>query len=132
VTRLSAPAEPRRTTTKGRQPRISEKQEQQAIVDLLRLIGAKVYVLGTRRPRTESYHGTCQTPGLPDIYAILPTMGVKQWRHAMWIEVKRQGGRTRPEQLEFEEHTRDIGIAYFRGTADGFTAYLRSLGFRIG
>jgi len=34
---------------KGKTRRVSEKQEQQAIVDLLRLIGAKVYVLGTKR-----------------------------------------------------------------------------------
>ena len=122
------PRRPRVTKTQ----RVSEKQEQQAIVDLLTLIGAKVYVIGRTPPRDGRTHfGTGQTPGIPDIYAILPTMGVKQWRHAMWIEVKRQGGRTRPEQLEFEEHTRDIGIAYFRGTADGFTAYLRELGFRI-
>ena len=115
-----------------KRPRVSEKAEQQAIVDLLRLIGAKVYVIGRTPPRDGRTHfGTGQTPGIADVYAILPVFGVNQWRQPIWIEVKRVGGRARQEQLSFEAHLGACQHLYFRGTADGFTAYLRSLGFRI-
>ncbi len=116
-----------------RQPRISEKAEQQAIVDLLRLIGAKVYILGTKR-RKGDYHGTMQTPGIPDLYAFLPRFrsSLSGQPQAVWIEVKALTGYASDAQLRFELHCEDSGHRYFRGTADGFTAYLRDLGFRIG
>jgi hypothetical protein len=118
-----------------KRPRISEKAEQQAIVDLLRLIGAKVYVIGRTPPRDGRTHfGTGQTPGIGDLYAFVPRPDrspFKPWI-VLWVEVKRVGGRTRAEQLEFETLCDKAQHHYFRGTADGFTAYLRGLGFRIG
>jgi hypothetical protein len=44
-----------------RQP---EKAEQAGIVKLVRALGGRVYVLGTRRKRGD-FQGTMQTPGLP-------------------------------------------------------------------
>ena len=74
-----------------------EKVEQAHIVQLLRAIGASVYVLGTRRPRGD-FHGTRQTAGLPDVLSILPRgLGV------LFVEVKATGGRLRPEQAQFRD-----------------------------
>ena len=67
----------------------SEKQEQQAILELLRLVKARVYVLGTVRPKGD-YPGTRQTPGLPDLEAWLPH---GNGCHLLKIEVKAVGGR---------------------------------------
>ncbi len=111
------------TALAGKKARVSEKQEQQAIVDLLRLIGAKVYILGTKR-RNGDYPGTMQTPGIPDLYTFC---GDK----CIWIEVKTVIGRPSEAQREFAYLCEGAGHRYFRGTADGFTAYLRQLGFRI-
>jgi len=117
-------------------PRISEKQEQRAIVDLLRLIGAKVYVIGRTPPRDGRTHfGTGQTPGIPDLYAFLPdrmhqTVGICDL--PIWIEVKAKDGVASEAQKAFASLAFRSNHFYFRGTADGFTAYLRSLGFRIG
>jgi hypothetical protein len=110
--------------TRAQRPRISEKAEQQAIVDLLRLIGAKVYILGTKR-RKGDYQGTMQTPGIPDLYAFLHNQ-------PLWIEVKARGGNRSEAQFEFANAATGACHAYFCGTADEFTAYLRDLGFRVG
>lgn len=47
-----------------RTPRQVEKPIQAAITHLLGMLGARVYVLGTRRKRGD-HQGTRQTPGLP-------------------------------------------------------------------
>jgi hypothetical protein len=75
-----------------RQP---ERAIQAHVVRLLRHVGADVYVLGTTRRRGD-YHGTMQTPGLPDLIAFLPrALGV------LFVEVKAPGGTLRPEQAAF-------------------------------
>jgi hypothetical protein len=51
-----------------RQP---EKSIQHQIAGLLRTVGARVYNIGTRR-RKGDFQGTMQTPGIPDVLAILP------------------------------------------------------------
>ncbi len=81
--------------------RVPEKAVQQQIVTLLRTVGCAVSVLGTRRPRGE-YQGTCQSPGLPDVWAWLPR-GIG----GLWVEVKAEGGRLRPAQAAF----RDAAVA---------------------
>jgi hypothetical protein len=74
-----------------------ERAEQASGVQLLRAVGARVWVLGTTRPKGD-YPGTRQTPGICDVVAVLPRgMGVLFW------EVKAVGGRFRPDQLVFRE-----------------------------
>jgi len=97
-----------------RQP---ERAEQQAIVRLLRTLGCAVYVLGTTRPRGD-YGGTCQTPGMPDLYVFLPHGA------ALWIEVKAPKGRPRPEQLTFREHCLGRGHHHIMGGLDAVIAWL--------
>jgi hypothetical protein len=78
-----------------RGPILSEKVEQARILELLRAIGAAVYVSGTVRPRTDAHHGTCQTPGIPDLCAFLPgPPGSHPPAYTLlFIECKRAGGR---------------------------------------
>jgi hypothetical protein len=108
--------------------RVSEKAEQQAIVDLLRLIGAQVYVLGTRRRRGD-FPGTMQTPGIPDLYAFLPTKSIAVQYQPLWIEVKTTTGRASVAQAQFAWHCEMGGLPYVRGTADDVTRYLKAEGY---
>jgi hypothetical protein len=112
---------------------MTEKQEQASIVKLLRLIGAAVYVLGTTRKRTD-FHGTMQTPGIPDVFCYLPRPkhgGEYQvWGYLpMWIEVKAAKGRLSPAQVRFRELTQAAGVRYYVGGADGLAVELRALGY---
>lgn len=111
----------------------SERTEQAHTVQLLRSIGAHIYVLGTVR-RKGDHPGTMQTPGLPDLYAILPSRVLEPSvdgspevisRHKpLWIEMKRRGGRVRPEQKLFAERCHAAGVAHVTGTCDDVIAYL--------
>jgi hypothetical protein len=95
----------------NRRIRIPEKAVQSQIVNLLRSVGASVYVIGTRRPRGE-FQGTRQTPGIPDIYAFLPPPRLKPnitTLTPVWIEVKAADGRLRPEQADFQDQCARTG-----------------------
>jgi hypothetical protein len=126
-------------------PRISEKVIQSQIVQALRTVGAAVYVLG-RPPRHESARmGTGQTPGIPDLYVLLPdspwhrtpegggfaTYGSKAQTcaHGLWIECKAAGGRLRPQQAEFERLCGGAGIPHLVGDLDVVLAYLAQHGY---
>ena len=107
-----------------------EKAEQRAIVELLRLFGAPVYVLGTTRRKTD-HPGTMQTPGLPDLYAFLPTKPrsiVLQYR-PIWIEVKSASGCLSDAQEAFRWLCEMSGEDHFVGTADQFAAELKRRGY---
>ena len=82
----------------------TEKVEQAHGVACLRTLGAQVYVLGTSR-RKGDYPGTMQTPGLPDVLAVLPSLTgpARPTRPAclLFWEVKSERGRLRPAQAEF-------------------------------
>lgn len=82
----------------------SEKQEQAAIVQLLEKLGAKVYVIGTKR-RKGDYQGTMQTPGIPDLYVVLNFFGKPKPFKAIWIEVKARGGKLSDAQRQFKAET---------------------------
>ncbi len=110
----------------ARQP--LEKNVQAQIVQLLRSVGARVYVIG-RPPRRDSVHkGTGQTPGIPDCLIFLPTAcdGV------VWLEVKRPGGdpikKLRPEQAEFRRLCQDAGVRHICGGVDEVLMLLRERG----
>jgi hypothetical protein len=106
-----------------RQP---EAAEQHAIVQLLCTVGCQVWTLGTHRRRGD-YHGTMQSPGLPDLLAFLPRAG-----GLLCIEVKAKGGRLRPEQETFRNACLACEaphlVHHVVGGLDGVIAYLMSLG----
>lgn len=119
-----------------RLPRVSEKTEQAHIVQLLRSLGGKVYVLGTRR-RSADYQGTCQTSGLPDLEAFLPpSPGLCRHAHPSphgWllvkIEVKAVDGRLRPEQATYREVCEWARVAHIVGDLDAVIAWLCAHGY---
>lgn len=111
----------------GWKPRTPEKAVQAQVVHLLRSVGGRVYVLGTKRPSGD-YQGTCQTPGLADIHAFLPvpTHGVvtNPSLHAVWVEVKAEGGRLSDEQESFQQHCRDAHVSHVVGGVNDVVAFL--------
>lgn len=98
-----------------------EKVEQAHIVQLLRTIGATVYVLGTRR-RSGDYQGTMQSPGIPDLLAFVPQR-VRVGQHLLFIECKAGGGRLRPEQVLFRTLCQQAGIEHVVGDLDAVIAW---------
>jgi len=105
--------------------RISEKVVQAHIVQLLRSIGGIVYVMGTRR-RREDFHGTMQTPGIPDVMAFLPRRPVAGIVRPilLFVECKAAGGRLRQEQLAFQSLCQDAAIEHVVGDLDDLIAWL--------
>lgn len=106
--------------------RLSEKAVQQQVVTLLRALGAAVYVLGHPAPNDGRRHrGTGQTPGLPDLFVVLPRpasggCGVTP----MWVEVKASGGRLRPEQAAFRDLCAEGYLAHVVGGVDEVLEFL--------
>ena len=110
-------------------PRVSEKQEQASIVQLVETLGGKAYVLGTTRPAGD-FRGTCQTPGLPDLYAFLPYQhAASTSRASLWIEVKKVGGRRSKAQDEFKALCEASDTRYLCGTCDDVIAWLKEAGW---
>lgn len=107
--------------------RIPEKVVQQHIVRLLASVGARVYVLGTRRPRGD-YQGTCQTPGIPDLLAFVPVAPGASRTHLVFIEAKAQGGRPSPAQRDFQVLCAAAGVAHVLGDLDAVIAWLVDAG----
>lgn len=107
-----------------------EKGEQAAIVELLKRLGAQVYVLGTRRP-TGDHPGTCQTPGLPDLYAFVPSSTRDRFTQAVWIEVKAPGGRVSPAQQAFALQCWAVEHPYLCGGIDTVIAWCQQQGYLI-
>ena len=120
----------------ARLPVRSERVEQAHIIQVARTLGARVYVLGTVRRRGD-YPGTMQTAGLPDLWMVLPLV----WRGARWVsvvggglwwEVKRQGGRRTPAQMQFADECDMAGVAYGWGDCDAFIRWCREHGLLRG
>lgn len=114
-------------------PRL-EKFEQQDGVKLLRLLGAQVYILGTKR-RAGDHQGTNQTPGIADVEAWLYVSPSKrrslvfQRRLLKW-EVKRaQRSTTTPEQKAYASLCSEAGIDYVCGDLAALMAWLVAEGF---
>ena len=100
-----------------------EKRIQSQIVTLLRSVGAAVYVLGTRRGRGD-YQGTRQTPGLPDIWTILPPSRIGSGPAGVWIEVKAPHGKRSREQEAFAAGCNIASVPYLCGGLDDVIAFL--------
>lgn len=110
-------------------PRTLEKTEQANSVKTLYSVGCpRVYVLGTRRKKTDTDHGTHQTPGISDIIAFLPrALGV------LFHEVKAKGGRMSDPQIELRDLVElctaaGLGIYHCVGTYDDLIAWLIGFG----
>lgn len=110
--------------------RVSEKTEQAHIVQLLRSIGADVWILGTRRAKGD-YQGTRQTPGLPDVLACLPWKGNISggFRRMVAIECKSATGRLRPAQEYFAACCQESDMLHVVGGLDAVIAKLVELGY---
>lgn len=124
-----------RTSRQAPRPKARlEKHEQADGVALLRQLGARVYVIGTRRPRGDT-PGTMQTPGIPDVFAYLPRpryAATTRWRtrSPLWWEVKRSaGGKVRAEQADFRLLSRDAGIDHVTGDLNALMSYLVTEGY---
>lgn len=109
-----------------------EKHEQADGIKLLELVGAKVYVLGTRRKRGD-HQGTMQTPGIPDVLAFLPTPPMLEdgsWK-AVWFEFKRaKGGKLSEAQEEFQTYCRAASVDHVVAHGSGAVAdYLKKGGW---
>lgn len=114
------------TRQSAKSPRVSEKVEQAHIVQLIRSVGGRAYVLGTRR-RSTDYPGTMQTPGLPDLLTFLPSQG--NGRRVLMIECKAAGGRLRPEQQAFRDLCCGSNADYVTGNLDAVIAWLCARGY---
>jgi len=105
-------------------PSVPEKRVQADIVHLLRTVGATVYVLGGHR-RTGDYHGTMQTPGLPDVIAFIPIRhGDGRTKIMLCVEVKAAGGRLRPEQVAFAQACWEADVFHVTGNLDTVVQWL--------
>jgi len=113
-----------------KKPQQRERGEQDGIVKLLRSLGAKVYVSGTTR-RAGDFHGTMQTPGIPDLEAFLPRRSSQGdlSRELLKVEVKAAGGRLRPEQAEYRDLCGDADVHHVVGGIDDVVAWLIAHGY---
>ncbi len=108
-----------------------EKLEQQQIKQYLQGLGAKVYVLGTRRRRSD-HQGTMQTGGLPDLIAFLHqrtyqgavAVQAPGARVALFIECKAKGGRMSDDQKELRALCQAAGVPHVVGGLDDVIAWL--------
>ncbi len=108
-----------------------EKAEQQTIVELIEVLGGRVWVLGTRRRRGD-HPGTMQSSGLPDLVAFLPRRVDSPYAmpyELLVIECKAAGGRLRAEQRELQTFCQQSGTAHVTGGIDDVTAWLEAHGY---
>ena len=108
--------------TRTRARAIPEKVLQQQGVTLLRSLGAAVYVLGTRRPRTDAHRGTCQTPGLPDVWFMFGAS--RPTAFGSWWEVKARHGRVSAPQAAFADICTQTGVPYVCGDLEALIGAL--------
>lgn len=116
--------------------RTLEKAEQAGTVKLLTMLGADVYVLGSRRRRGRScpscgtfvaeHQGTCQTPGVADLIVFLPG---PLPRRVCFIEQKRHGGTFSAEQRRFRTLAEGSTALYASGTLDDILQWLKEGGY---
>lgn len=104
-----------------------EKVEQAHICAFVRAtLQGKVWVLGTVRRRTD-YQGTNQTPGLADLWMVLPAVRDLP-SVGVWWETKSKAGQRSAAQVQFGEACQSAGVAYGFGPFDAFMAWAISQG----
>jgi hypothetical protein len=124
MTRRLSPEDQQAVPQKRRTP---ERTEQAEIVKLLEMLGAKVYRIGTTRKRGD-YQGTCQSPGISDLWVIWPRTMPMMFGIGMWIEVKAKNGRLRREQQQFRQECIDSNITHLVGGLDTVIAWCQQNG----
>lgn len=111
---------------------VLEKVEQAHGVQLLETLGADVWVLGTRRRRGD-YQGTMQTPGIADVFAVMPChlVGIHDApeRRALWWEAKAVGGRLSDDQERFQRCCREADLWHVVGPFDALVEALVGAGY---
>ena len=103
--------------------RVSEKVIQAQGVKLLRMVGARVYVTGTTRPKGD-YQGTCMTPGLADVLAFVPVAGDRSTYRLLCWEAKAEGGRMSPAQVQFRADCAAAQVPHVVGDLDALIEWL--------
>lgn len=119
-----------------RRPLHDEKSEQAQIRTLVSALGGVAYVLGTRRAQycglcggRNQDQGTRQTPGIADLFVLLPSALGCPGVVPIWIEVKGRGGTLSPEQVTFRQHCERAGLTHLVGGVDEVLAHLESHGW---
>lgn len=108
-----------------------ERHEQNSIRGLLTSLGGTVFVLGTTR-RKGDFHGTMQTPGLPDLIAFLPgrdNPGAHGAMTLLVVECKSKTGRLRPEQAVFRDLCLRSDVHHIVGGVDDVLKWLIDRGY---
>lgn len=121
----------------GRAPVKRGDAEQGHGVRLLLLLGAKVYVSGTRRPGTRcpkcgefvlGHQGTCQTAGIPDVEAWMPALAAPLRRLLKW-ECKAGAGRLSPDQEDYRALCQAAGVDHVAGDCNALITWLIGHGY---
>lgn len=129
-----------------RKLKIPEKVIQAQIVDLLRHLGAKIWILGHPSPNDgRRFRGTGQSAGLIDAMAFLPARAMRQshFLHSgdfapsvpavpsrlLMLEVKAPGGKLRPEQQVFRDACLAADVAHIVGGYDDVVTWLINYGY---
>ena len=96
---------------------LRESEVQERGVELLRKLGAQVYV-------TSQHRASSVTKGVPDVLAFPPGRP-----HFFW-EAKSASGKQSPEQAEFQRHCEAASprVAYVLGGTDALWAHLTQIG----
>ena len=109
-----------------------ERDEQENICSLVRSLGGHVYRIGTVRKRGD-HQGTMQTPGIPDLWIVLPEIrrtmsdGVTPIDLpciGLWWETKAPKGKLSEPQRHFLELAEAAGVDHGHGTFDEFIEWL--------
>lgn len=131
-----------------RKPGQHESVEQTHILNLLRSVGGEVWVLGTRRTQLcwkckapTRDMSTRQTPGIADIFCILPAPPLAPRTPAplwwpglpvpVWVEAKRGDGlgRLSAPQEHFRDRCGVASLPHVAGTLMDVTAFLMRHGW---
>ena len=126
-----------------RRPTQDEKSEQAQILTLVHALGGIAYVLGTRRAQycglcggRNQDQGTRQTPGIADLFVMLPPTNTTYpdpaglWE-PIWIEVKGRGGSLSPDQVLFRARCAAAGLVHLVGGVDEVITYLEGRGWLL-
>ena len=112
-----------------------EKAEQAHIHQLLTMLKADVYVLGTRRRAGKRCPmGTRQTSGLPDLLVFLPWRPAPEERahsrrQLLMIEAKAPGGRRTDAQNTFRDLCLAADVHHVTGGLDDVIGWLLKWGY---
>ena len=133
------------TTSRGVtfiRPTTDERHEQKNILNLVDQLGGVYQTIGTGHRQQfcvcgvrTTDQGTRQSPGLPDLWIVLPPAPATRaatpnapWV-ALWVEVKGKGGTLSPEQVECKYVNERAGVVHLVGGLDAFLAWLRAGGW---